>query len=508
MARLTARPTVPLHSSRRNAEIQPVTHAIDFAEPRALREKSWTRVSLAWLRESDPDTPRVLLIDEARESHGLLERIATRVGASVHHARTMASGLRHALDCHYDALIVDSAFGAKAVLPLLEQLRARQPSAAVLLSGNGLVFPDGFSLGGNLLGSLDKPWDDEEVEAALRRSFELSVARRSDRPSAVHPRSHFERVLLVGRSPALRRCVRMLQSSVSVGGLAVAESLHDALTLCEAQSFDVALTELSLPDACGLDAVVKVRQHHHQLPILVLATHEDSALGDQALHAGAQDVLVASELDPSGLTRSMQHARQRQRAQGHLYHGALHDELTSLAKRTLLNQRIANALARSRRMGNTFALIYVDLDHFKRINDTHGHDVGDAVLVAVSNRLKSAVREYDTVARLGGDEFAILLDTLDDTVEAETVARRVLTSLAPPLRVADQELVVTASMGISVFPEGGDVADDLLRNADRAMYRAKRAGRNTYSINPPARESSAPRESSTGALSGLRRAST
>jgi diguanylate cyclase (GGDEF)-like protein len=167
---------------------------------------------------------------------------------------------------------------------------------------------------------------------------------------------------------------------------------------------------------------------------------------------------------------------------------------------------MANALARSRRMGNTFAVIYVDLDHFKRINDTHGHDVGDAVLVAVSTRLKAAVREYDTVARIGGDEFAILLDTLDDVAEAETVARRVLSSLAPPVRVADQDLAVTASMGISVFPDGGDAAEELLRSADRAMYRAKRAGRNTYSLTPPARDSQAPRESF-GPVSALRRTS-
>jgi diguanylate cyclase (GGDEF)-like protein len=500
----------PLDAMRKDAQNNsPVTNAILLDEPRPTRPEARSGVSLAWSRESEPDSPRVLLIDEARESHGLLERIATRVGASVHHARTVASGLRHAFECHYDALIVDTALGAKVVLPLLEQLSARQVDAGVLLSGDGLTFPDGFSLGGNLLGSLDKPWDDEEVEAALRRSFELSLARRSDRPSGVYHRRHFESVLLIGRSSALRRCARMLQSAVSTAGLSIAESLEHALALCAHQSFDVALTELCLPDACGLDAVVKIRQHQNQLPVLVLAEHLDSALGDQALHAGAQDVLIVSELDASSLTRSMQHARQRQRAQGHLYHGALHDELTSLAKRTLLNQRLANARARSQRMGNIFAVIYVDLDHFKRINDTHGHHVGDEVLVAVSNRLKSAVREYDTVARLGGDEFAILLDTLDDIVEAETVARRVLTSLAPPVRVADHELVVSASLGISVFPEGGECPDDLLRSADRAMYRAKRAGRNTYSINPPGRESSAPRElSSVVSVSGLRRAST
>jgi diguanylate cyclase (GGDEF)-like protein len=448
----------------------------------------------------------VLLIDEARESHGLLERIATRVGASVHHARSAASGVRHALECVYDTIIVDAALGGEAALPLLEQLRSQQTTAALLLSGDGLRFPDGFTLGGNLLGSLEKPWDDEEVEAALRRSFELSRARRSQRPSGIYHEPHFERVLLIGHGKAVRRSARLLQSAVCVGELRVVGSLDEALLVCEHQTFDAALTELCLPDACGLDAVVKLRQHSRQMPVLVLAPHEDAALGEQALHAGAQDVLLESALDATALMRSMQHARQRQRAQGHLYHGALHDELTSLAKRTLLNQRIANALARSRRMGNTFAVIYVDLDHFKRINDTHGHDVGDAVLVAVSSRLKAAVREYDTVARLGGDEFAILLDTLDDVAEAEAVARRVLSSLAPPVRVADHDLAVTASMGISVFPDGGDAGDELLRSADRAMYRAKRAGRNTYSLTPPARESQAPRESF-GPVSALRRTS-
>jgi diguanylate cyclase (GGDEF)-like protein len=478
--------------------------AIDESSP--LRSPPWSNVSLAWWREPDPETPRVLLIDEARESHGLLERIATRVGASVHHARSAASGVRHALECVYDTIIVDAALGGEATLPLLEQLRSQQTTAALLLSGDGLRFPDGFSLGGNLLGSLDKPWDDEELEAALRRSFELSRARRSQRPSGIYHEPHFERVLLIGRGKAMRRCARVLQSTVSVGELCVASSLDEALLVCAHQTFDAALTELCLPDACGLDAVVKLRQHSSQMPVLVLAPHEDAALGEQALHAGAQDVLLESALEATGLMRSMQHARQRQRAQGHLYHGALHDELTSLAKRTLLNQRIANALARSRRIGNTFAVIYVDLDHFKRINDTHGHDVGDAVLVAVSRRLKAAVREYDTVARLGGDEFAILLDTLDDVAEAEAVARRVLSSLAPPVRVADHDLAVTASMGISVFPDGGDAGDELLRSADRAMYRAKRAGRNTYSLTPPALESQAPRESF-GPVSALRRTS-
>lgn len=463
-------------------------------------------MSLTWgLREADPGAGRVLLIDEARQSHALLERIAGRVGASVHHARSAATGLRYALECHYDAIIVDAVLDEN-VLSLLAELRSLQATAGVLLSGRRTRFPEGFSLGNNLLGSLDEPWKDEEVESALRRAFDLSRARRSEWPATAPLRARFERVLLVGGSAGLRRCGRMLQGSGAIGGLSVAGCLEDALALFDEHAFDVALTELWLPDACGLDSIVKIRQRSSQTPILVLAPEEDSALADQALHAGAQDIVVEGELEPGSLVRRMQHARQRQRAQSHLYHGALHDELTSLAKRTLLNQRIGNALARSRRMGNMFAIIYVDLDNFKRINDTHGHDAGDAVLVAVSSRLKSAVREYDTVARLGGDEFAILLDTLDDVGEAETVARRVLSSLAPPVRVAEQELAITASMGISVFPGEGEGADELLRSADRAMYRAKRAGRNTYSLNPPGLEGSPSRPSS-GPVSAVRRTS-
>src|SRR5690606_32126045 len=126
---------------------------------------------------------------------------------------------------------------------------------------------------------------------------------------------------------------------VPFGGLTSVESLEDALVLSAEHSFDAVLTELCLPDACGLDAVTRLRQHNVQTPIVVLVPEEDAAFADQALHAGAQDVLSAGEIDGPALLRRLRHARQRQRAQGHLHKGALLDELTRLAKRTLLYQR-------------------------------------------------------------------------------------------------------------------------------------------------------------------------
>ncbi|MEY2936627.1 MAG: hypothetical protein RL033_7376 [Pseudomonadota bacterium] len=414
----------------------------------------------------------------------LLEPVAAELGAIVHHARTLSDSLRYVLKFAYDALLVDAGLGGETPIGLLEQLNAAQPTAGVILSGDSLRFPEGFMLGGNLLGSCRKPWELQELTAVLRRAFELSRARRAPPPRFPALRMGCERVMFLGGAADYRRVERMTRLWFGPGGLVHATTLEEALSLLAQQSFDLILTDLCLPDACGLDSVLRIRRVSAQTPIIVLSTIEDVALFDQVLHAGAQDILLKPEVDRKTLFRSMWHARQRQGAQSQLQHGALHDELTNLAKRTLLGQRISNALARSRRTGNTFAVMYIDLDRFKRINDTYGHDVGDAVLVTVSHRLKSAVREYDTVARLGGDEFAILLDSLDAAGEVETVAQRVLASLAPPILVNEHELDVTASMGISVFPDGGSAVEELLRNADRAMYSAKRAGRNTYSLQP------------------------
>ncbi len=461
----------------------------------------WRESTLPWHRDVHLEH-RVLLVDDGRPGHVLLERVAGTLGAAVHHARSIADAVRHALKFTYDAVIVDAVLGGRALIPLLGQLGTLQRSAAVLLSGEARRFPDDFSLEGNLLGTLRKPWDEQELEEALRRAFELSRCRRSERPRAPTAAS-FGRLLLVAKQADARLITRLLGQGAPADNLVHAASLTEAIALCGQQTFDLVLTDVCLPDACGLDAVIRIRRALPQPPIVALTATEDIAFSDQALQVGAQDVLVKPRLGAEELLRALGHAVSRQRAQNHLHHGALHDELTSLAKRTLLHQRIQNALARSRRMGNTFAVVYIDLDHFKFINDTHGHAIGDAVLISVSQRLRAAVREYDTVARLGGDEFAILLDSLDDPAEAEMVAQRVLDSLSRPVQVESRDLDVTASIGISVFPDGGDGVDELLRTADRAMYSAKRAGRNTYSLAPLGSEAPAPLESGPAPVSSI-----
>lgn len=161
---------------------------------------------------------------------------------------------------------------------------------------------------------------------------------------------------------------------------------------------------------------------------------------------------------------------------------AYYDPLTQLPNRRLLIDRLRQAIAQVGRQGGKLALMFLDLDLFKRINDALGHDVGDAVLVEVAGRLIHCLREGDLVARLGGDEFVVLMPELKDDADAARLASRIIVSVRSPFRIAERELYVTTSIGIAIYPEDGDDPELLLKSADSAMYQAKQIGRNTYQL--------------------------
>jgi diguanylate cyclase (GGDEF)-like protein/PAS domain S-box-containing protein len=166
-------------------------------------------------------------------------------------------------------------------------------------------------------------------------------------------------------------------------------------------------------------------------------------------------------------------------------HLAQHDVLTHLPNRVLFNDRLAQALALAERQGKQLAVMFVDLDHFKRINDSLGHEVGDKLLQSVAGRLIACVRRTDTVSRLGGDEFAILLSQVEHAEDAAFSARKILRSLAAPYVIDDKSLDISASVGGSAYPCDGRDAESLLNKADTAMYEAKQHGRNNYRLFRP-----------------------
>ena len=166
------------------------------------------------------------------------------------------------------------------------------------------------------------------------------------------------------------------------------------------------------------------------------------------------------------------------------YH-AYHDELTGLPNRVLFKDRLTIALGQARRFRRCIAVMFLDLDQFKFVNDTLGHSAGDQLLWGVGERLSNAVREQDTVARLGGDEFTLLLSELSGEDDAVIIAQKILQTIAQPFVLEGQELFLTTSIGIALYPSDGDDAETLLKNADSAMYQAKERGRNTYQLCTP-----------------------
>jgi diguanylate cyclase (GGDEF)-like protein len=170
----------------------------------------------------------------------------------------------------------------------------------------------------------------------------------------------------------------------------------------------------------------------------------------------------------------------RRQAEERVHHLAHYDELTGLPNRSMFNQRLSHALAQARRHDKPLAILFIDLDRFKNINDTLGHEAGDGVLKEVAQRLLGCLREGDTVGRLGGDEFVVLIEELPEHMQVAAVARKILAAVVRPFLVGAQEFNITASIGISTYPEDSEDLPGLLKNADISMYRAKEQGKNNY----------------------------
>lgn len=203
-------------------------------------------------------------------------------------------------------------------------------------------------------------------------------------------------------------------------------------------------------------------------------------LGNKETAYTEQDVRIVEQVADLSLDYS-----ERIRAEQQIKFMAYYDPLTNLPNRQLFSERLNQALAKSKRSGKSVAVCYLDLDYFKPINDQYGHGVGDKLLSVLSNRLKTELRKADTLARLGGDEFALILNGLSDISEAEDIVQRILVNCASTFDIDGLRLNVSASIGITCYPQDYSDADTLLRNADQAMYQAKKSGKNKFQLYTP-----------------------
>ncbi|KAF4515918.1 hypothetical protein B566_EDAN000154 [Ephemera danica] len=239
--------------------------------------------------------------------------------------------------------------------------------------------------------------------------------------------------------------------------------LSDAFAHLARDRYDAILLDLSLPDAYGLPTLKQVQATSPTIPIIVLSGVSDQTLSLQAVQQGAQDYLVKGQGHPELLARSIRYAIERKRAEERMTYLAQYDQLTGLVNRTLFRDRLIQAMARSKRLQRPLGLMLLDLDRFKTVNDTMGHDVGDWLLKTVADRLKLCIR----------DEFTIILEGCSAEQDIPIVAQRITESLEEPFELGQHRPSIGVSIGITIYPSDDHDIDDLLKHADAAMYRAK-----------------------------------
>ncbi len=289
-------------------------------------------------------------------------------------------------------------------------------------------------------------------------------------------------VLLVEDNLGDARLVEIMLNEVQSNPVILnhVSSLAAAHDFLNSKEVDLVLLDLSLPDSQGLECINKIQLLNNSLAIIILTGLDDQDFAIKTMQQGAQDYLVKGEGDGHLMLRAIHYAIERKQIEQRLTKLAHFDSLTGLANREYFNITFTRAVEQADRRNQTLGLMFLDLDHFKEINDTLGHLMGDKLLVCIAERLKSCVRSIDFIARLGGDEFVIILDDIKTSKIATNIAEKILSALSNPVDLANTEVFISSSIGITLFPDDGDNVNDLLKHADVAMYKAKDLGRNNF----------------------------
>ncbi len=323
-------------------------------------------------------------------------------------------------------------------------------------------------------------------------------AEANDDNPAIEP----QRILIADDIPAN---IVMLESILAGNGIEIikAHSGKEAIAALHDSDHDIslALLDVVMPDMDGFEVARAIRRNPHTkyIPIIfVTASDKSDRHVVRSYESGAVDVLY-KPLQPEVIRSKVkifleldqqrrlikQQSQELKRAFAQLQHYAQHDQLTGLYNREQISNILTQLISRANRESALMGLLFLDLDHFKNVNDSLGHDVGDMLLQSVADRIKNSIRGSDFVARLGGDEFAVVLSELDSPESAALVAQKILDQLVIPHSLKSHEILVSSSIGIALYDDKHKTPSALLKAADAAMYQAKRKGRSQYAYYSP-----------------------
>ncbi len=259
----------------------------------------------------------------------------------------------------------------------------------------------------------------------------------------------------------------------------VAPSFDVAVSTVEKEKIHVALINYDLASRTGFELMEELARMGNPLPVIMTAEKKDSKIDSGAMDRGAYDYLIHSEIDPELLERTIRYTVIRRKLEDQLVHAALYDELSGLPNRRAFFDRLKQGLFRADRHKQELSIVYIDLNGFKAVNDTHGHQAGDEVIREIGERLQICLRRTDTPARLGGDEFACILEDFRDREAALAVIDKIVNIFAEPIPYEGVDHQIGGSLGVALYPENATEADLLIQLADGSMYQAKVKARRT-----------------------------
>jgi diguanylate cyclase (GGDEF)-like protein len=440
---------------------------------------------------------RILYVDDEREAREAFACAAHELGFRVDTADGGGEALTKASQNRYAVIAADLRMPTLNGLSLIQLLRPKWPEASYLIVTGASHLDLPRSNGEPLVDEIiAKPWKIEELSGILSRAID----RYRGRASAFSDSSSDELplLLLAADEAEAARVRASLEEALPGVEVHLAATPDEALELLSQSSFRTGVVDLDPTPGGGLASIHRLRRAHGDLPLVALGALDDEELRLRAMGAGAQDYLSKAALCGYVLRQSLRYALERKRTEEKLAYLAHRDPLSGLFNRRLFRERLELAVREAAGRGSSLAVILLDVDRFKTVNDSLGHGIGDRLLEIVAARIRDNVKDGDVVARLGGDEFAVLVENVGGE-EALDAARRLLEALVPPARLGDYEIVVTASIGICLYPDHGETAEEILQRAGKAMYRAKVNGRDGCELFSDENE-----ESRSGVLKRLR----
>ena len=428
---------------------------------------------------------RILIVDDDPALRRTFPHVLAQPGRSFDEAASIGEAIARLEQQHYDLVLLDYRLPDASGLAVLDWLvERRRDEAVIIISGEDAIDAAISALRRGADNYVRKPYHVAQLQRAVDGALHKSVLEKTNRAMSLRLKAS-ERLhrYLVESSPDLIFTLDA-EGRFSYISPRVSSLLGFERKALLRRPFTTLIMPEDIDRACSLLAQSSTSlTENFNLELRLRCNH---GINNDGITVALTASPMPTHSGGAGLYGVARDISERKRAEEIISFQAFHDQLTLLPNRVLFKDRLELAITQAQRRNGTLAVMFIDIDRFKLVNDTFGHAEGDALLRAIASRLSSTLRRGDTLARLGGDEFTVLLPDIKLTQDAELIGTKILAALETPIALSHGDYRVTASIGIALFPRDGSTAEELTRNADVAMYQVKRAGKNAFRFFEPA----------------------